>query len=243
MIARSARPLDAAAQRALWSALAAAGVTEPEEATSPDDGDPTSPSQIASGSRRRGCRPTPSQISRPSARRSRRAAQVHGLEAIWFVKVETGIDGVAWLELATPEVPAEDDEDAEPVSEEPAEVVDAIFDEQAEVLYAAPDAPPPEADADEDEDDEDEDDEDDEDDDIEAEIGAALESHWRNGAPPFEHSVAFPIERYPEIIEDYDWESFGIALKLTGTRDARRGVGDQRVLRAVALRLSGRARG
>jgi tetratricopeptide (TPR) repeat protein len=45
-----------------------------------------------------------------------------------------------------------------------------------------------------------------------------VESHWRNGSPPLEHSVPFPVEHYPEILEDYDWENFGISLKLAGTR-------------------------
>ena len=45
----------------------------------------------------------------------------------------------------------------------------------------------------------------------------AMESHWRNGPPPAEHTVPFPIERYPEMIDDYDWESFGVAFKLAGT--------------------------
>jgi len=36
VIARSSRPLDASAQRALWEALGAAGVTEPSEAGTDD---------------------------------------------------------------------------------------------------------------------------------------------------------------------------------------------------------------
>jgi tetratricopeptide (TPR) repeat protein len=51
---------------------------------------------------------------------------------------------------------------------------------------------------------------------LEGELGVAVESHWRNGPPPVETSVPFPIERYPEIIEDYDWETFGVAVKLGG---------------------------
>ena len=55
-------------------------------------------------------------------------------------------------------------------------------------------------------------------DEVEVELDAVQhESHWRNGAPPFEHSVSFPIERYPEIIDEYEIESFGIAVKLAGT--------------------------
>jgi hypothetical protein len=82
------------------------------------------------------------------------------------------------------------------------------------VLYAAPDAPKDDAsDTAQAEDQADDADEDDSDGDMEV----ILESHWRNGGPPLEHAVPFPIERYPEIVDDYDAESFGIALKLGGT--------------------------
>jgi thioredoxin 1 len=54
---------------------------------------------------------------------------------------------------------------------------------------------------DEDEEDEDEDEEDE-------------SSHWRFGPPPSATEVPFPVERYPEIVDEYDWEDFGIALKL-----------------------------
>ena len=47
------------------------------------------------------------------------------------------------------------------------------------------------------------------------EVGGT-ESHWRNGAPPMEQAVEFPLERYPDIIDQYDWADFGIAIKLGG---------------------------
>ena len=95
-------------------------------------------------------------------------------------------------------------------------MVDGIFTE-AEVLYAAPDAPavtaaPASPDEDEDEDEDLREGEDDEDDDE----GPEDLSHWRNGLPPLEQAVPFPIERYPEAIVDYDGERFGVALKLGG---------------------------
>ncbi len=141
------------------------------------------------------------------------AAAAHGLEAIWCVKIETGIDGVAWLELSEAEPMTEPDEETPAPGEEP-EIVDGIFDDKAEVLYSAPDAPPQSAEAEETEDDDLEDDLEDEL--LEGDIAGVLESHWRNGPPPFEHSVPFPIERFPDMIDDYDWESFGIAVKLSG---------------------------
>ena len=47
-----------------------------------------------------------------------------------------------------------------------------------------------------------------------------IEVPWsseRAGPPPMEHAVPFPIERYPDILDDYDPDSFGIAFKLGGT--------------------------
>ncbi len=39
-------------------------------------------------------------------------------------------------------------------------------------------------------------------------------SHWRFGPPPAATEAPFVVERYPEIVDEYDWEDFGIALKL-----------------------------
>jgi tetratricopeptide (TPR) repeat protein len=203
VIARSTSPLDGAGQRAMWEQLAAAGVIELEaESTELDDPQPA---------RRWHAAPwlPPSSADVETQRVAlEQVGQTHDLEAVWCFKVETGIDGVAWLDLASSE-PLEEASD-EPRGE--VEVVDAIFDAPAEVLYAAPDAPP----TDEAEDDADADDDDEETDD-ELELEGIVESHWRNGTPPFEHAVPFPIERYPEVIDDYDWERFGIAVKLAGT--------------------------
>jgi tetratricopeptide (TPR) repeat protein len=232
VIARSARALDHATQRALWDALGEAGVTEsddngaaPEEAG--DDSDPPEPPRRWHAAP--WLPPNPNELDTQRAAFERVAA-AYELEAIWCIKVETGIDGVAWLELAAEER-AEEAAAAEAVEPgEPGEVVDAIFDDNAEVLYAAPDAPAPD----------DEDPDDDEEPtavepDVSVEIEPLIESHWRNGTPPFEHTVPFPIQRYPEIIEDYDWESFGIALKLAGER----GEGEESVINAFfALWLS-----
>jgi tetratricopeptide (TPR) repeat protein len=213
LIARSAQPLDGDAQRALWEALGAAGVTEPSEAEADEDDDKLRQWLAAPW-----LPPTASEL--PSQRTALEAAgAAHGLDTIWCVKVETGIDGVAWLELAAaePRAATEEDDDA---PAEPAEVVDAIFEEKVEVLYAAPDAPSTsgtmEARGTTERDEEDDLEEDDADL-AELDGDVSLESHWRNGAPPAEHSVSFPIERYPDVIDDYDWESFGIAIKLAGT--------------------------
>jgi tetratricopeptide (TPR) repeat protein len=206
VIARSEHALDRAAQRALWDALGAAGVTEPSEVGADDEDDGRSRQWLAAP----WLPPSMQEIEGQRAAFERVAA-AHGLEAIWCVKVETGIDGIAWLDIAASES-SESETGDEPA--EPAEPADALFEQEAEVLYSAPDAPATELAAGaEPDDDEDEPD----DDDIELVSDVTLESHWRNGPPPAEHAVGFPIERYPEIIDDYDWESFGIAIKLAGT--------------------------
>jgi tetratricopeptide (TPR) repeat protein len=235
VIARSSRPLDAAAQRLLWEALGAAGITEPGDADTDDEDEDGRARQWLAAP---WLPPASHEIDGQRAA-FERVAETLGLEAIWCVKVETGIDGVAWLDLAAG---ARDSvaEDESPAAS--AEVVDAIFEHEAEVLYSAPDAPateaasladpPGEGDARKDDDDDDDDASQDE---LALASEVTLESHWRNGVPPIEHSVGFPIERYPEIIDDYDWERFGIALKLAGPALA----GEEAVINAFfALWLS-----
>ncbi|MEP6866495.1 MAG: hypothetical protein ABJE66_38115 [Deltaproteobacteria bacterium] len=238
LIARSARPLDAGAQDSLWAALASAGVTErTEEETEDHANDPERQFHAAPW-----LPPAAEELAAHRAAVEAAAAKFE-LEKVWFVKVETGADGVAWLELeaeSRAEAIGDDDDDDDELDDddddelEGAVIVPIGTDEQPpteEVLYTAPDAPAvtslpiiPEAD----DDDADLDDGDDLD-------SIQLESHWRNGAPPFEHSVSFPIERYPEIIDDYDWESFGIAVKLAGSAT----LGEESVINAFfALWLS-----
>ncbi len=204
VIARSTRPLDAAAQKAMWDELSKANVTEPADDDAADE--PARQWHAAPW-----LPPASDQVDAQRAALEH-AASRFALDGLWCVKVETGIDGIAWLELSAAEasaVAAADDAEDEPETE-----VDALFETpRQEVLYTAPDAPPvvPEPDVPEASDD----DIDEPDVDVET---MPLESHWRTGAPPLEHSVPFPIERYPEIIDDYDWESFGVAIKLAGPR-------------------------
>ena len=193
LIARSARPLDANQQKALWDALSAAGITE--KADDAEEDEPERQWHAAPWLPPAGHEVDPQRVALEATR------EQFGIDAVWCIKVETGIDGVTWLELAEVEGGS-----TETLDETPG--VRAGTGAPEEVLYSAPDAPSadriPEAtvaDADEDE--------------PELEV-IALESHWRAGPPPSEHSVPFPIERYPEIIDDYDWESFGIAFKLAG---------------------------
>jgi len=200
VIARAASPLPVAAQRALWKHLEAAGITE----TSEDNDDDPARQWLAAP----WLPPAPEEMEKQRVALEEVATQ-HGLEQIWMIKIETGIDGVAWLDIVaseqTGEVKVETDSEISP------EVAAALA-EDAEVLYSAPDAPEQTLDEPV------EDDEDDDDDDPlgEDDLDVEMESHWRAGIPPIETSVTFPIERYPEIIEEYDWESFGVALKLSG---------------------------
>jgi tetratricopeptide (TPR) repeat protein len=211
VIARSTRPLEDDEQRALWKQLGLAGITESdeEEEAARDEGSPEP-------ARRWHAAPwMPPGENEIDAQRIaiEQTARKFDVEAMWFIKVETGIDGVAWMEMMALEAENEDDDDderdqgAQGTSDVMAE---AMFASPAEVLYAAPDAPPTPIEEDE------ETDEDDDEDALDLEDIGVLESHWRNGPPPLEHSVAFPIERYPEIIDDYDWKSFGVAFKLGG---------------------------
>ena len=227
VIARGARPLDRDEQRELWATLAVAGVTEaPEEAgaepreTSAGDlardrdaedaeDDDKPPRQWLAAS---WLPPLPSTLDAQRLAFEAVAAQ-YGLEAIWCVKIETAVDGVVWLEETAMAEPSSDDSDDDPPTGE-TEVVDAVFDERLEVIYSAPDSPSiPDLVAVQDGDDGDEDDDDPDEDDFEV---MEPESHWRGGGPPMEQQVPFPLERYPEILEESQGERFGIALKLTG---------------------------
>ncbi len=216
VIARSAKPLDPAGQRALWDLLAKSGVTEPEEVRERSEEEREADEMERQWLAAPWLPPSSSDVEAQRAA-FERAAAAYGLEAIWCVKIETGIDGVAWLELVEAEPVEDSDDDTGDSGDEP-EIVDAVFDEKAEVIYAAPDAPAPSIEPEVDPDLADDDDDDDEleDDLLEGDITGVMESHWRNGTPPFEHSVPFPIERFPEMIDEYDWESFGVAVKLSG---------------------------
>jgi hypothetical protein len=46
--------------------------------------------------------------------------------------------------------------------------------------------------------------------------GADDDSAWSHGPPPQRTAVRFPVDGYPAILDDLDWEDFGIAFKLAG---------------------------
>jgi tetratricopeptide (TPR) repeat protein len=223
VIAQSADVLAPAAQQELWTELAAVGLTERSEDDLRDD--EPAPRRLHAAP---WLPPDPSEL--PAQREAlERIGATYGLERVWFVKIETGIDGVTALEIERENREAEAEAEAE---EDPTAVAFAELRER-EVLYTAEGADVAVADE-EDDDDDDDDDAGDLDLDVELEE-VQLDSHWRNGPPPLEHSVSFPLEHYPDIIDDYDVESFGIALKLGGTAMA----GEESVVNAFfALWLS-----
>jgi tetratricopeptide (TPR) repeat protein len=252
VIVKCRAALTRAEQRALWHEFASAGITE-------DDSDETAADDDEQPLRLLTAPWLPPLTEEIPAQRAaiERASALHVIEVVWFVKVETGIDGEAWHDLRSTHFAERMVDETTPVSPPP-RVVDAIFD-KAEVLYSAPDAGsfdvttwpatspdvggvagggeargldpvgddgPSEGDEPGDPDDAGDDGGDDDDlDDPGSEGDAAddvmqvlmSESHWRNGGPPTELSVPFPLEQYPEVLDDYDWREFGIALKLGGT--------------------------
>jgi hypothetical protein len=242
VVVRSRRELGSIEQADLIAVLAAAGMTEP-----PDE-DRELPARRL--------------VAAPWAPPRKDELAVHqtaieglverfDLEAAWFYKVETAIDGVAWSELvheaevearalddaadeanAAVEADAARDDDDDDLDAELAGGDGPVPDPEApQVVYSAPDIP--EDDEDDLDADEDDDLEDDEDDD--PELQPDVESHWRHGPPPTESSVPFPVERFPEIIDDFDWEDFGLALKLAGNEQS----GEESVINAFfALWLS-----
>jgi hypothetical protein len=229
VIARSTALLDAAMQGELWRELAAAGLSERSEDDDTQDRHDYDDERVARQLLAAPWLP-PDPTELPGQREAlERIGAKYGLDVVWFVKIETGIDGVAWLEMEREnrETGETEDEDEEPI----ADVVAPP--RQREVLYAAADAGEGLG-AEEDDDGEDDDDDDDLDLDLELEQ-VQLDSHWRNGTPPLEHAVSFPIEHYPDIIDDYESESFGISLKLAGPQLA----GEESVVNAFfALWLS-----
>src|SRR5258708_7069032 len=131
VIARSTQPLDDAGQRDLLAAFEQAGISE-----GPDD--PGGADVLRVWHAAPWLPPTSEEIDAQRAALADIATRFE-LDAVWFVKVETAIDGVAWLELVAQER-GEDDDDGDDEGEA-REEVDAIFEESEQVLYAAPDAP------------------------------------------------------------------------------------------------------
>jgi hypothetical protein len=128
VIVRCRAALTRAEQRAVWRVLSAAGITEDdsEEAAGEED-EPALRLLTAPW-----LPPLPEEIAAQRAG-VERANDLHALEAVWFIKVETGIDGEVWQDLRATHL-AEQRELA-------AEEIAAANAPPAEVLYSAPDAP------------------------------------------------------------------------------------------------------
>jgi hypothetical protein len=278
MVVKCAQPLDGDQQRALWNALAQGGMTEPMEEPDgpPEADDPTNEPRVLMASP--WMPPDKDELLIHESTLAHVAA-TFGIAAAWFFQVETGVDGLAWLEDHEQD-DDEDDADDESLADQadgdgesseqddddisstevgssaaastitplvPPEMkgifattaADSVDpSDSVRVLFKAPDAPDqaptPWSDIDaggialDDM-------SDDEDIDDDSDIGAIEYSRWRNGVPPFELSVSFPLERYPDILDNYDASDFGIAIKLAGPPVA----GEDAVINAMfALWLS-----
>ncbi|CAN5909330.1 hypothetical protein BH11MYX3_BH11MYX3_14110 [soil metagenome] len=44
----------------------------------------------------------------------------------------------------------------------------------------------------------------------------AVDASWSHGPPPMATAAPFPVDGYPAIIDELDWQDFGIAFKLAG---------------------------
>ncbi len=154
-------------------------------------------------------------------RRLIEAAAAHGVEEAWFFQASTGLPDIS-SDDADPF--AEDDAgvstgvDAEAFIVEQTVDADAYTDDGTEGTQPVQIYPAPSGDDGLDEVD-DEDQEDDEDEDEDADYGDEDDEDdatWSHGPPPIVTSTRFPVDGYPAILEDLDWEDFGIAFKLAG---------------------------
>jgi hypothetical protein len=220
VVVRARRELDSAEQAALVGALADAGMT-----ATPDD-DRTLPARRL--------------IAAPWAPpgKDELAAQRSTIEAVGQRVRDAEVVARALEAVPAPTDDDDDDDDDDALDEEPTGVRPTVAAaDPPQVVYSAPemggDAPDLTASTAADDDDEDEDDDDDLGDELDDQPD--VESHWRHGPPPTESSVPFPLERFPEIIDDFDWDDFGLALKLAGSEQA----GEDSVINAFfALWLS-----
>ncbi len=145
-----------------------------------------------------------------------------GVEVAWFIQCGTRL-----VRVDGGDDDEDEDEDDDAEEEQGARAATSTDDEWdldadtgAQQLIAA--------DEDDDEDDEDDDgededeDEDDEDDDSDEDVA------WSHGEPPQRTDIGAPVDGYPAIIAEFDWEDFGITVKLAGPHVA----GEDAVLQA-----------
>ena len=250
VVVRSRRALGPAEQRDLIAALAEAGITDAPDADRPL-------TEVRALVAVPWAPPTPDQVETQRAA-AQRAGHTFDLEHLWFIKLETAIDGVEWYaeRMRQRDEEGDDDDDDDPdrgTAAKSAAVDDDNDDDDDDAETDDSDAETDDDDDDSDaetdddsdaetDDDDDDDDDDSLDDDSDAEtdddadsLDDDAESMWRGPPPPLAHTASFEIERYPEILSEYDWEDFGIAIKLGGDRVA----GEESVINAFfALWLS-----
>jgi PBS lyase HEAT-like repeat len=156
-------------------------------------------------------------------------AGLHGIEEAWFFQTGTSLPAIR-AEDEDEDDDADEDEDEDDDADEGDEASDDPDDDDADDDDddADDDDDDDDADddddddetapiADDDEDDEDDDeDDDDDDDDADDDDDDGMDASWSHGPPPQLAAVRFPVDGYPAILEDLDWEDFGIAVKLGG---------------------------
>ena len=100
VIARSAKPLTPEQQRALWATLAEAGVTEAEDPADEGRDEPLDEEIDRQWLAAPWMPPEPAnlEVHRTTLEQ---AAATYDLEAIWCIKIETGIDGLTWLDISS----------------------------------------------------------------------------------------------------------------------------------------------
>ena len=245
VIARSARAARPARSARCGKRLGRAASPKPtrKRRASGSRGRTPTPRSSASGSPRRGCRRRTDRARAPAHRARGGRARATTSRRSGASRSRPGSTASTWLELtAEPSRREDDGRRAARIRPSPSRSSTRSSTSSAEVLYAAPDAPPRSS-------------RDDEDDRRRGRARGrrpatsrptitvgALESHWRNGAPPIEHSVRVPDRALSRDHRRLRLGELRHRAQARGRRAARRGVGDQRVLRAVAVGLPGRAR-
>jgi hypothetical protein len=126
------------------------------------------------------------------------SAAARGVEEAWFFQTGTALPAMGGEDGDADDADADDaDADDEDADDEDADDEDAD-DEDA-------------GDADADYADDDDDDDGDEDD-----GGDDAQAAWSHGPPPQQFAVPFPVDGYPEILDEIELDDFGIAFRLAG---------------------------
>lgn len=236
LVIRAKRDLEGAEQHVILHALAEANMTALPEGDNPQ---PTPRRLLAFP----WAPPDRGEVDEQRALLDR-LDETFGFEEIVCFKVETAVDGATWSEpsrddakplpedLHANDPNVSDDDDDEPAGEILFSSADASATIQAQRERAVTRIEDDELDTAHDVDESGLAEEDDLDDPEDADLTMAASpepkaimrgrewgeniSFWRNGPPPIERDVAFPVENNPSLLDDEAWEEFGLAVKLAG---------------------------